>query len=91
MSLKSHKDVEFAVDHRGQEHIFKTLADAAEFAITTGMIGDRIDTFIDVLVHSEAGARWVGGDDAVAEYREDPDASVFKRIKVRVSDQGRVA
>lgn len=49
------------------------------------------DVKLDILVHSEAGARWVGGDDAVKRYREDPDASVFERYQIRGANfQGRV-
>lgn len=38
---------------------------------------------VDVLVWTEAGARWYGGDDAIERYREDPEASVFERIEER--------
>jgi predicted DNA-binding protein len=46
---------------------------------------------LDVLVSSEAGAEAYGGDDAVEQYLEDPEASVFARFEVRVNAQGRIA
>jgi len=83
------KDVEFAVDAGGKEHIFATFQEAASFALQVAISGKDVD--LDVLVYSEDGAKWVGGDDAVKQYREDPDASVFNRYRIRVSDQGSVA
>jgi hypothetical protein len=46
---------------------------------------------LDVLIQREAGAQWFGGDDAVEQYRDDPDASVFRRLEIKVNDMGRVA
>jgi hypothetical protein len=88
---KSHKDVEFAVDDAsGKERIFKTFDEAAGFAVAIGVSrGERVD--LDVLVYSKAGARWVGGDDAVEQYEEDPEASVFERYEIKVNSAGRVA
>ena len=83
------KDVEFAIDVNGKEHIFDTFNEAAGFALQVAISGNDVD--LDVLVYSEAGAKWIGGDDAVEQYREDPEASVFNRYRIRVSDQGRVA
>jgi hypothetical protein len=88
---RTHRDVEFAVDdHRGEERIFKTFDEAAAFAaglaLTTGV---RVE--LDVLVSSRAGAEWWGGSDAGEQYDEDPDASVFDRLMIKVSSQGRVA
>jgi len=90
MPKKRHKDVEFAVDDAsGRERIFKTFDDAVGFAAALAASDGR-EHNVDVLVHSEAGARFVGGDDAVEQYREDPDASVHERIAIRAESKGRV-
>ena len=89
-AARTHKDVEFAVDdNRGEERIFKTFDEAVAFAaglaLTTGV---RIE--LDVLISSRDGAEWWGGSDAGDQYDEDPDASVFDRILIKVTSQGRV-
>jgi hypothetical protein len=90
-SRSRHKDVEFAVnDAGGRERIFKTADEAAGFAITVAMARGK-DVNVDVLIHSKAGARWYGGDDAAEQYDEDPDASVSDRIVVRAESIGRVS
>jgi hypothetical protein len=87
---KRHKDVEYAVeDCSGQCRYFDTFDAAAGFAVAVGCSGR--DVYIDVLVSSESGARFLQGDDGVDEYREDPDASVFERIEIKVNPTGRVA
>jgi hypothetical protein len=86
---KTHSDVEYAVDDpNGQERIFKSFDEAAGFAL--GMAISRGESVIDVLIWSKAGARWYGGEDAVEQYNEDPDASVFERFEIRVNAVGRV-
>lgn len=87
---KRHKDVEFAVnDASGQERIFKTFDEAAGFAVSLASSGRTVD--LDVLVWSRAGAKWFMGDDGVASYDEDPEASVFERIEIKADAQGRIA
>ncbi len=89
MSTK-HKDVEYAVnDCSGKERIFTKFDEAAGFAVSVGASGR--ETHIDVLVYSKAGAKAWGGDDAVESYLEDPDASAFERIEIKVNPIGRVA
>ena len=87
---RSHRDVYFAVhDAAGEQQVFKTLNDAAGFAVGIALAkGARVH--LDVLVMSRAGAKWWGGDDAVQAYDEDPEASVFERLVVQASAQGRV-
>lgn len=91
MAKKTHKDVEYAVarDDRHEEEIFKNpteaLAAAAQIAMMTGA------SVLDVLIFSEAGARFHGGDDAVERFREDPEASVFERFTFKANAVGRVA
>ena len=85
-----HKDVEFAVDdNQGEEHIFKTFEEAVAFAgrlaLTTTV---RIN--LDVLVYSREGAKWWGGIDGAQDYDDDAEASVFDRLHVKVTSQGRV-
>ncbi len=48
------------------------------------------EAHLDVIIWSEGAARAYGGDDAVARYLEDPDASVFERYEIRVNAVGRV-
>lgn len=87
---RTHRDVEFAVDDAsGNERIFKTFDEAAGFAVGLAVSGRR--SHVDVLVSTRAGAKWWGGDDAVQIYDEDPEASVFERIVVQASSEGRVA
>lgn len=86
MAKKKHKDVEFIVEGPGPTGAASTprgFYDTAEDAR-----GEPVT--IDVVVHSKAGARWYGGDWAVEEYEEDPDASVFEHIVVRAESQGRI-
>jgi hypothetical protein len=88
---KKHKDVEFLVSSAGpalDEVVYDTFAAAAEFALSHAIATGSAD--LDVLVYSEAGARWYGGDDAVDEYLEDPEASVFERFEIKVNAMGRV-
>jgi len=89
-AARTHKHVEFAVDdNRGEERIFKTfdeaLAFAAGLALQTG-----VGVELDVLVMSREGAEWWAGSDGGESYDDDPEASVFDRMIVKVTSQGRV-
>lgn len=89
MARKKHKDVDFAVDDAGgNERIFKTWDEAAAFAVA--IAASRGHANLDVLIHSRAGAKWYGGDEAVAQYKDDPDASVSDRLEITVNPVGRV-
>ena len=91
MSARRHKDVEFAVDDAsGHERTFRTFDEAAGFAVMVAASG-KSNVAIDVLIWSRAGARWWGGDDAVEQYNDDPDASVSHRFEIKVNDYGRIA
>jgi hypothetical protein len=86
---KTHPDVEYAVDDDGgDERVFKTWNEAAGFALS--MAVSRGKSALDILIWSESGARWYGGDDAAEMYREDPDASVFERFEIKVNPVGKV-
>jgi len=90
MAKKSHKDVEFScLGHGGRQMYFKTFDEAAAFALEDAISSGVWKNF-DVIIHSEAGARWFGGQDAVEQYREDPDASVFQRIRIKAEVEGMV-
>ena len=89
--IGKHKSVEFATtDLGGQEQTFKTFDEAAGLAVSVAASSGR-KVHIDVLVYSAAGARWWGGDYAVEDYMEDPDASVFARIEIKANVVGRIA
>lgn len=81
-------DLEYHVeDHKGV-HIFENIGDAGRVAFMRALSYGEAD--VDVVVWSEEGAAAFGGDDAVEEYLEDPEASVFARIQVRLDHQGKV-
>jgi len=87
---KKHKDVEYAVDDAsGEQRIFDTADEAAGFAVAMAVSrGEEVN--LDVLIYSKAGAKAYGGDDAVEQYEEDPEASVFERIVIEADSKGRV-
>lgn len=90
---KTHKDVEFAVRvvkrDATVQAVFRSFDEAAGAAVAMATTGERVN--IDVLVWSRSGARWFGGDAAVEQYDEDPDASVFERIEVKANVVGKIA
>lgn len=83
--------LEFAVDDAsGKQRIFPTFDKAAGFAVAiAASLGTAVH--VDVLAYSEADARHWSGDEGVAEYRADPDASVFDRVAIRAESLGRIA
>lgn len=83
-----HPDVDFAVDDaQGNEQIFKCFDEAAGFAVSIATAtGEPVA--LDVLIFSESGAMFYGGDDAAAAYEEDPEMSVFERYEIRVDAIG---
>lgn len=83
--MARHKDLEY---HVGDE-VFSEQEEAMSEAVTTAMsTGGKVH--LDVVTHSEAAARAFGGDCAVEDYREDPDASVHERLIVTAESIGRV-
>jgi hypothetical protein len=91
MRSKSHKDVDFEVSGAASQQAlgsFKTFNEAAGVALAHAAVTGGAK--LDVIVWNEAGARWLGGDDAVMRYREDPEASVFERYQIKVNAQGRI-
>ena len=87
---RRHPDVDYEVSgaRGGQTFTEETFDAAASRAIQLAM--GRGEATLDVIVHSRSGASFVGGDEGVAQYDEDPEASVFERLQIRVNSQGRV-
>ena len=91
MSRKSHPQVEYAVnDASGKERTFKTFDEAAGFAVGVALSG-RDHVYVDVLIFDKSGARFYGGYEAVEQYEEDPEASVFERFEISGNAVGRVS
>lgn len=85
----THKDVEYHVEASGSRvQVFKLYSEAATFAFTVA--SSRGYANLDVVIWSKAGARFYGGDDAVEQYEEDPEVSVFDRFEIKVNNVGRV-
>jgi len=82
------QDVDYVVAVGKSERVFADFDEALSFAFAAGLSIGKVT--LDVLVYSEEGAKAFGGDDAAAEYREDPDASVFRRVELTINDMGRV-
>lgn len=80
-----HDKVEFRVD----SSYYRTFDEACGAAVVRAASSGKT-AYIDVLIYSPAGARWWGGEDAVEEYEDDPDASVFERIAIKADSKGRV-
>lgn len=83
-------DLEFHVDTHNGTRTFGRLDEAAGLAVSLAASDGRPHD-IDVVVWTAKGARKYGGDAAVAQYRDDPEASVFERITVRADSRGRIA
>lgn len=91
MAKRTHKDLEYHVDRpNGSTFITKSADEAASMAIAISMSG-KGDVYIDVIARSVGAARAYAGDDGVESYREDPEASVFDRIRVNAESLGRIA
>jgi hypothetical protein len=89
MAQRKHKDVEYSVqDGSDKERIFKTFDEAASFALSMAIARGEAD--LDVLIYSTWGAKFYGGSDAVDQYKEDPEASVFERFNITVNNAGRI-
>lgn len=91
MAKKTHKHVEFAVgrENTTEERVFRTFNEAAAHAVARAA-SDGYRYAIDVLIMSEAGARWYGGDWGVEQYREDPEADVVDLHEEPLEDAGLV-
>lgn len=83
-----HKDVEYTVlDDAGRSISFRTLKEAVWSAfLASSSTGKWVN--VNVLIYSEAGALWYGGDEARRMYLDDPEASVFDQIKLKAYSEG---
>ncbi len=92
MSKRKVSGLEFHVqdkERRGDTDVFDTFDEACSRAVAKA-VSNGESVLIDVVIFSKAAAKAWGGDDAVEQYKEDPDASVFERIVVKAHSQGRV-
>lgn len=91
LKVPVHRDVEFAVDDAsGRQQIFKTPHEATNFAVSLALSDGKVHN-IDVLVYSIEGARMYAGSEGEERYMEDPNASVFERLRIRADSVGRIA
>lgn len=82
-------DVEYHVDLTDSvTDRYEHMEDAAGTAVMVAL--HKGEATIDVVVFNKGGAWKYGGDDAVEEFLEDPEASVFNRIELKVNMLGRV-
>lgn len=87
---KTHKDVEFeVVGPGGQVLSFRDFDGAAAFVVGSSL-SQGVWSSIYLIVRSEAGARWWGGESAAEQYRSDPEASVFEKINVKAQSEGMI-
>ena len=87
---KSHPDVEFQTSGLGgRDVVFREFDEAVVFAVHTSL-GDGTWTGVYIIIRSEAGARWWGGEPALEQYRSDPEASVFEKINVKATSEGMI-
>jgi len=89
MRSEIHADLEYVVAAHGIERAYPSFDEALSYAFSVSLSAGK--THIDVIAYSEEGAEAFGGDAAVDEYREDPEASIFRRFEIQVRDMGRVA
>jgi hypothetical protein len=89
MRSETNPDLEYVVEAAGIERAYTSFDEALSYAFSVALSAGR--TNLDVLVYSEEGAEAFGGQSGVEEYREDPEASVFRRFEIEVRDLGRVA
>ena len=88
MRGEAHSEVEYVVEADRAERAYPTFDEALIYAFSVAMSAGQ--TRIDVLVYGEQGAEAFGGRSAVEEYRENPEASVFRRFEIEVRDLGQV-
>ena len=88
--MKTHKDLEFAVDDlSGHQKTFKKFNEACIFAVSLSVSDGRPHN-VAVLVFSVSAAKAWDGENGVRCYKEDSEASVFQRIEISARDLGSV-
>ena len=88
--MAKHPDLEYHIELCN--NAIKVTEDASEaFSLAVACAAsDGKPHTVDVVCYSEKAAQEYGGDDAVEQYLEDPEASVFDRIVIRAESQGRI-
>lgn len=86
--MSKYKDVGYAVHSPLGDRYFDDSRDA--FVAVGDACVSSGQAVLDVIISSRAGAKAFGGDDAVAQYDEDPEASVFERFEFWCNSVGRV-
>ena len=89
----SHADVEYHVSPENvvdNHSTFITVSPsrALQDACSRAIQGKNV--WLDICIWSEEGAKFHGGDDAVEQYRVDPDAAVFCRYEIKANCAGMV-
>ena len=87
---RRNEGLEYMVSADGRDAFYtpagdKAILQAFHWALSSG------SATLDTLVSSKAGARAHGGDAAVEQYLEDPQASVFERVEIKVNYVGKVS
>ena len=88
MRGEAHPEVEYVVEADRAERAYPTFDEALIYAFSVAISAGQAR--IDVLVYGQEGTDAFGGHEAVADYRENPDASVFRRFELEVRDLGQV-
>jgi hypothetical protein len=73
----------------GSTLITEDFTEAAGHALAIALCRGETITIDVVIWDEEAADRW-GGSDAVEQYLEDPETSVFERIEVKANSLGRI-
>ncbi len=82
-------DLEFHVNVDSGTTIYKAFEQAIAMAVSYSL-SNNVKAYVDVVVWSKQAAHDWAGDNGVTQYQEDPDASVFERIGVRVTLEGQI-
>lgn len=84
-------DVEYVVSggrDKSVGKIYDSVNEASAYAMLLLLSTGKAR--LDVVIHGVEGARKYGGDEAVATYEDDPDASVFERYEFTCNALGKV-
>ena len=89
---KKVRGLEFHVEpvRGGRADVFYTFDEACSRAVGTAVSTGQ-SMHIDVVIYEKSAAKAWGGDDAVEQYKDDPEASVFERIVVKAESKGKVS
>lgn len=87
-SLNSHPHVEFVVPVDDSEQVFKTRAEAAEFAQKMSL-DKGVPFTIEIVIYSKSGVEWYAGKEIANKFDdlEDSNGFVYEKIKI-TAEQG---